>query len=583
MIRSRPAGDAAVLFDTSDPPAWLAAAINAAELPGVLDVVPGARTVLVIAEPGSIPMGELAQAVARLPVAEPPGAETGLVEIPVSYDGPDLADVAELAGMTVEDVIAAHSGGLYTVGWLGFAPGFGYLTGLDQRLSGVPRLDTPRVSVPAGSVAIAAGLAAVYPSVSPGGWRLLGRTAVRTWDVDHEPAALFSPGTKVRFIAEQSAVTALVRDRPAQTGPEPRPAPEPTAGPRIEVVRPGPFATVQDLGRRGAAVGVPPSGAADSASLIWANRLVGNPDGAAGIELTLGRAVLRCFGDLRLAVTGAPAAVTLAVEPDQSRQPPSSSLPSPSPSPSPSPRGTLAVEFGASVRVPDGGLVSIGAPTAGLRTYLAVAGGLATPAVLGSRSADVLSGLGGGALRTGNMLAVGSERRQDSAPPPPRSTIPPRGDVARLRIIGGPRLDWFGADALDLLCGSIYTVSPASNRTGLRLSGPPLPRLTGRELPSEGMVTGSIEVPPDGQPILLLADHPTVGGYPVVAVVTTADAGLAAQLRPGDKVRFTTAQADLLDDGVTDLPVPEGVTSVTQDPAVPPATSPPSRSSRQSG
>ena len=425
-----------MLFDTTDPPAWLAAAINSAGLPGVLDVVPGARTVLVITEPGSIPMDALAEAVSCLPVAEPAGVETGLVEIPVSYDGPDLAEVAELAGMAVQDVIAAHSGGLYTVGWLGFAPGFGYLTGLDQRLSGVPRLDTPRVSVPAGSVAIAAGLTAVYPSVSPGGWRLLGRTTVRTWDVDREPAALFSPGTKVRFIPERSPVTGLVRnqpaqtsgspthDQPAQTGAEPQSAPEPSTGPRIEVVRPGPFATVQDLGRRGAAVGVPPSGAADPASLIWANRLVGNPDGAAGIELTLGRAVLRCFGDLRLAVTGAPAAVTLTVEPDQSR-------------PSPSPRGTLAVEFGASVRVPDGGLVSVGAPTAGLRTYVAVSGGLATPAVLGSRSVDVLSGLGGGALRTGNVLAVGSERRRDSAQPPPRSTIPSRGDVARLRIVRG--------------------------------------------------------------------------------------------------------------------------------------------------
>ena len=147
MIKARPAGDAAVLFDTTDPPAWLAAAINSAGLPGVLDVVPGARTVLVITEPGSIPMDALAEAVSCLPVAEPAGVETWLVEIPVSYDGPDLAEVAELAGMAVQDVIAAHSGGLYTVGWLGFAPGFGYLTGLDQRLSGVPRLDTPRVSV----------------------------------------------------------------------------------------------------------------------------------------------------------------------------------------------------------------------------------------------------------------------------------------------------------------------------------------------------------------------------------------------------------------------------------------------------
>jgi biotin-dependent carboxylase-like uncharacterized protein len=190
--------------------------------------------------------------------------------------------------------------------------------------------------------------------------------------------------------------------------------------------------------------------------------------------------------------------------------------------------------------VPDGALLSISAPTAGLRSYLAVAGGLATPTVLGSRSVDVLSGLGGGALRTGDVLAIGSERRQDSAPPAPGSAIPSRGEVARLRIIAGPRRDWFEANALDVLCGSTYTVSPASNRTGLRLSGPALPRLTARELPSEGMVTGSIEVPPDGQPILLLADHPTVGGYPVIAVLASADVGVAAQLRPGDKISFAS-------------------------------------------
>jgi len=282
---------------------------------------------------------------------------------------------------------------------------------------------------------------------------------------------------------------------------------------------------VQDLGRRGsAAVGVPPSGAADSASLITANRLAGNPDGATGIELTLGRAALRCFGGLRMAVAGAQAAVTLAVE---SGHPARAAEP------------TAGVEFGSSFEVPDGGLVSIGAPTSGLRTYVAVAGGLATRAVLGSRSTDVLSGLGGGALRPGDLLEVGSERRPESTLPPAGPAIPARGTVARLRVIAGPRLDWFEAEALDLLYDSIYTVSPESNRTGLRLSGPALNRLTGRELPSEGMVTGSIEVPPDGQPILLLVDHPTVGGYPVIAVLASGDIGLAAQLRPGDKINFS--------------------------------------------
>jgi KipI family sensor histidine kinase inhibitor len=567
MITARAAGDTALLLDTDDPPAWLAAAIKAAAWPGVREIVPGAQTVLVIIEPGSMPLDKLTAAIAALAVAEPESGETRLVEIPVSYDGPDLAEVAELAQLTIQEVIERHSGGLYTVGWLGFAPGFGYLTGLDQRLAGVPRLATPRLRVPAGSVAIAAGLAAVYPSDSPGGWRLLGRTTVRTWDVDRVPAALFSPGTKVRFVPEDrprdgGSSLSFQRQRTSPVVPETAPQ----TGRRVEVVRPGPFATVQDLGRPGsAAVGVPPSGAADQASLIAANRLVGNPDGAAGIELTLGRAALRCFGGLRLALAGAPAAVTLVAESGQPELAAGTEHPTPTiefsqPEPAaktehPTPaiefsqpelgaraeRPSGAVEFGGSFEVPDGGLVSIGTPTVGLRTYVAVAGGLATRAVLGSRSVDVLSKLGGGALSPGDVLEVGLERRLDAAAPPAGPAIPARGAVARLRVIGGPRLDWFGPHALDTLCGSIYTVSPASNRTGMRLAGPALPRIAGRELSSEGMVTGSIEVPPDGQPILLLTDHPTVGGYPVIAVVAGTDIGLAAQLRPGDKISFSTS------------------------------------------
>src|SRR5215472_17234192 len=202
MIRARAAGDAGLLFETDVPPAWLAAAVTHAALPGVVDVIPAAATVLVLTDPGAADVAQLAATIAALPLTEPATSAEPVIEIPVRYDGSDLADVAELAGLSVAEVIAAHAGGLYTVGWLGFSPGFGYLRGLDQRLAGIPRLATPRVAVPAGSVAIAAGLAAVYPRVSPGGWRLLGHTTVRMWDADREPAALLAPGRRVRFVAE---------------------------------------------------------------------------------------------------------------------------------------------------------------------------------------------------------------------------------------------------------------------------------------------------------------------------------------------------------------------------------------------
>lgn len=187
MITARAAGDTGLLLDTDAEPAWLAAAIARAELPGVVDIVPGAKTVLVIVEPGSGALRwqtpeDLAARIAELPVVEQPIGPQDAVEIPVVYDGPDLADVAALTGASVGEVIRWHSEPTYAVGWLGFAPGFGYLTGLDERLAAIPRLTTPRSSVPAGSVAIAAGLAAVYPSASPGGWRLLGHTTTAMWD-----------------------------------------------------------------------------------------------------------------------------------------------------------------------------------------------------------------------------------------------------------------------------------------------------------------------------------------------------------------------------------------------------------------
>jgi biotin-dependent carboxylase-like uncharacterized protein len=286
---------------------------------------------------------------------------------------------------------------------------------------------------------------------------------------------------------------------------------------------------------------VPPSGAADPLSLAVANRLAGNPAAAAAIELTLGRATLRCHGGVTLATAGAPATVTIGHGPGQGAE----------------------VAFGTAFDVPDGLLVSIGAPTAGLRTYLAVRGGLATPTTLASRSADLLSGLGGHPLRAADRLRIGAPTDRQPGPPgqhgqheqpgqaaprpagPPPIRLPARGQLTRLQVIAGPRADWFDLDAIATLCASPYTVSAASNRTGLRLGGPGLRRSRPVELPSEGMVTGSLQVPHDGQPILLLADHPTVGGYPVIAVVISADIPLAAQLRPGDQVQFIIAKVVL--------------------------------------
>ncbi len=194
MREVRRAGDRGLLVEAASPHA-LRAAILAAGLPGVTDVVPGETTVLVVASGG---LEVLERRLRTLEAGDEMSAGRS-VEIPVVYDGADLAEVAELTGLSVGEVISRYGDAEYTVAYLGFSPGFGYLTGLDPVLR-VPRRSTPRTSVPAGSVAMAGHYTAVYPSPSPGGWRLLGRTDLVLWDVRRDPPALLGPGDRVRFV-----------------------------------------------------------------------------------------------------------------------------------------------------------------------------------------------------------------------------------------------------------------------------------------------------------------------------------------------------------------------------------------------
>ena len=539
---TRAVGDAALLVSAPGVAARRAAAISSAALPGVIDIVPGAATVLVVTEPGRWDLAVLDRRLAALPLPDEVTATEAEVEIPVCYDGADLAAVADRTGLTAAEVIERHLAARYRVGWMGFSPGFGYLTGLDPVLAAVPRLETPRASVPAGSVAIGGGLAAVYPAPSPGGWWLLGRTTARMWDPRRQPPALLAPGTPVRFraVPARDSSTATF---PAASSPDPaapdaaapdgRRADDPAAagGPRtgpVEVLRTGPLATIQDLGRPGYAhLGVPHAGAADPDSLKRANRLVGNPDGSAGLEVTLGRLQLRFRAAAVVAVTGAPVAVSLTT----------ASLTAAADDPADDPADA---PFGRAVDVPAGAVLRLAAPADGLRSYLSIRGGIDVPPELGSRSADLLSGLGPRPLRPGDRLPVGAigpaPRRSPAALAGPG--LPARSDPVLLRVWAGPRDDWFEPAALLALTAANYQVTPTSNRTGLRLSGAALVRARAGELPTEGMVTGALQVPPDGQPILLLADHQTTGGYPVIAVVHSADIGRAAQLRPGRLVRF---------------------------------------------
>jgi biotin-dependent carboxylase-like uncharacterized protein len=187
-------------------------------------------------------------------------------------------------------------------------------------------------------------------------------------------------------------------------------------------------------------------------------------------------------------------------------------------------------------QVPAGSTVVLGRPTAGLRAYLAVRGGISVPEVLGSRSTDLLSGIGPPVLAAGDRLPIGT--LTEGFPTLDLAPVAARPSLPVLTARRGPRDDWFAPAALADLTGRPWTVSPDSNRIALRLSGPALKRAVDRELPSEGLLRGAIQVPPNGQPVLFLADHPVTGGYPVIAVVDAAGVDLAAQARPGELVRF---------------------------------------------
>jgi len=496
----RPYGSHAWLIQPPDgvTPADLAAAVVARPvLTGVIDVVPGAETVLVVVDD---PPADAADRLAEFTVERSDGAgvhaRTAPITIDVVYDGDDLEAVAKAAGWSVGDVIARHTGAEYWCEFCGFAPGFAYLGGLDGALE-LPRRATPRSSVAAGSVAIAGPYSAVYPSASPGGWHVLGRTDAVLWDPDAESPALITPGRRVHFRAVKR-----LAGRPGQRPARPTGAERPSArsaAPGLRVIAAPWPATLQDRGRAGsAALGVPPSGALDAERRNLVNRLVGNAADAAVIE-TAGGLDLEATGAVMMADSTTGAAITLGA----------------------------------------GGRLSADPRRGEVWAYVAVRGGFLAPPVLGSRSRDTLSGLGPPALRTGDLVAVGSDPgtaiATDLAPPAERT------GPTTLRVRPGPRRDWFVDGAYDELLGGVWSVSNDVSRVGVRLLGPGLarrPQRAGTELASEGLVTGAVQVPPDGRPVILLNDHPTTGGYPVIAVVDRRDLGAAAQAAPGTTVRL---------------------------------------------
>ncbi|MEV7633053.1 urea amidolyase family protein [Microbacterium sp. NPDC089318] len=491
-------------------------------LPGVLERVPGARTVLVRFDPLVTSAADLARVLITADADAAAPASEAEVTVPVRYDGEDLAEVAALLGVSAQEVIRRHVAVRWTVAFSGFAPGFGYLVG-DDPLFDVPRRASPRTRVPAGAVALAGRFSGVYPRESPGGWQLIGTTDTPMWDVHRDPPALLTPGTVVRFTVAEPRTASGMRDAPAAERRGGRRHPDagsddpvaPTAG--LEVIRPGLQLLVQDLGRPGLAeLGVPASGAADRVALRDANRAVGNASGDAVLE-GIGPAALRFHRGGVAAVTGAVA--ELAVTGVDGR--------------------TRSIRHGVPFAVADGDELEIDSPSRGLRFVIAVRGGIRMPEQLGSRSTDTLSGIGPARLVSGDVVPIGDGALCAVQPEKLPRDLPASGDLVVLDVTLGPREDWFTPESLRVLGEQEWLVTPRSDRVGIRLFGErPLERAIRDELPSEGVADGAIQVPADGQPVLFLPDHPTTGGYPVIGALTDTARDLAGQLPPGTRIRF---------------------------------------------
>jgi antagonist of KipI len=525
--RILPVGEAAVsveLGDAIDPALnarvrGLDRALRGRPFPGFRESAPTYRSLLVVYDPRAARFAEAGAALHALVDAAPAAERAGrLVQVPTRYggdDGPDLAEVARAHGLTEAEVVAAHASLEYTAFMLGFIGGFAYLGTLPAMLE-MPRRSTPRVRVPAGSVGIAGRQTGIYPMALPGGWNLIGRTSLRLFDPLADPPSLIQAGDRVRFVPVDELPPA------ATTAPSPAVA----GTPALEILEPGLLTTVQDLGRAGWRwAGVTGSGALDAPALCAANRLVGNAEGAAALECTIAGPRLRFLATTRFAITGGDLSAVLHRDD----------------------LGAWPVPPGAGVLARAGNVLAFGARRSGSRAYVALAGGIGVAPVLGSRSTDLAGGFGGmqgRALRPGDLIGLGRTVAGPEPGPAPAPSVASSGEIG-VRVVLGPQDDHFGPEAIASFLGEPYTLGPESDRVGCRLRGPRLAHRGSAEIVADGMVPGCVQVPPDGQPIVMMAGGPTTGGYPKIATVVGADLRALAQLLPGeDRVRFRAVSVE---------------------------------------
>lgn len=634
----------------------LAEALRSEPVEGVTDTIPTFRSLMVCFDPKRTGREKVSAALrercGRLSAAE--GGGKTVIEIPVCYGarfGVDLKDVAEHTGLLYDEVIALHSGRDYRIYMLGFLPGFSYLGGMDERLV-TPRLPNPRVKIPMGSVGIGGEQTGIYPLDSPGGWRLIGATPVRAYDVNREKPILYEAGEYLRFVpvslfdyydirrmVERGEYYCRVTEDGAERAGRCAGVPEEKSGKIIadmrggrdakqdraggdmsgaagkkdraagdisgaagkqdrangdmsgnsgekdgstaainaaenaeryaaqkaaetraalKILTPGLLTTVQDYGRIGyQKYGFSVSGAMDRASYAYANALVGNPDGAAALECTMLGPSFEVQADMAIAVTGAD------MQPVKNGQP---------------------MPMNKAVKVKRGDVIALGTARTGCRAYVAAAGGIAVAPVMGSRSTHMkcrIGGYQGRKLAAGDVLPVGSARTDDS----PADTVygAHGGSAGRqlsessrvkaadtegrkklktlselraaslaavnagtqaavpLRVISGPQEEYFAGAGEQTFFSEVYHLTENCDRMGYKLDGASVASAAGVDIVSDGIAFGAVQIPPNGKPIIMLADRQTTGGYAKIGTVAAEDIPKLVQLRPGAAVRFVKA------------------------------------------
>ncbi|MBG5918691.1 5-oxoprolinase/urea amidolyase family protein [Providencia stuartii] len=489
---------------------------NRAHKLAIEEITPAARTVLVRFNSMLTNIDKLIDQIGRLDISATELKSGPLVTIPVHYNGEDLADVAEHLGTSIEDVIRRHTENEYQVAFCGFAPGFAYMVAKNAQLN-VPRRPSPRIRIPAGSVALAGEFSSVYPQASPGGWQLIGVTETAVWDLYREEPALLKPGYRVNFVDAARAETTYSLPQPTHHHKSHE---KMVLSDDLTVLATGLQTLVQDYGRVGlSALGISESGAMDKGALRSANRLVGNDIHEAALEITQGGFKAQANRPLLVGVTGASCDVEITTAEGihyfaQQYQP---------------------------IQLAKGDIIHLGTATKGVRSYLAIRGGIEMTPILGSCSFDTLAQVGPAPLKAGQRLAVKSLKQQTviSLNELPVLNYPSAHEIVVLDIVLGPRTDWFTQQAVRLLTSQLWQVTAASNRIGLRLAGDKgIERAKHQELPSEGTCVGAIQIPANGQPVLFLNDHPLTGGYPVIGAVCEYHLDLAGQIPVNAKIQF---------------------------------------------